>query len=343
MPRYEVSNDRLGILHGITQNDPAPDAPATKEPRHRSKRHRSPKPSSSAPTDGPPGSSPHLKKFRFKKKHRREHREDSERTSSKKRPKPTYHEPLNDNPEAYDDTYIPNAASWQHNPDPDAAFRESLFDAMADDEGAAFWEGVYGQPIHVYSRPEVKDERGELDKLTDEEYAKFVREKMWEKSHQHILEERERRQKEGEKRRKKDKEEKEAFEREQGEERRKEKLRRERRHVDNAAKRWKEYSAAWEQQAKGGDVEAIPWPVISGQVENVTKEAVREFVLASAERGQAFLDMLKVERVRWHPDKAQQRWGKAGLRKLEMEAITTAFQAIDGIWNERKDDKGHSS
>ena len=51
-------------------------------------------------------------------------------------------------------------ASWNQAKDPEAAFRESLFDAMADDEGAAFWEGVYGQPIHVYERPAVSDSRG---------------------------------------------------------------------------------------------------------------------------------------------------------------------------------------
>src|SRR5436190_10673322 len=38
-------------------------------------------------------------------------------------------------------------------PSPDTAFRESLFDALADDEGAAYWESVYGQPIHIYPRP----------------------------------------------------------------------------------------------------------------------------------------------------------------------------------------------
>ncbi|CAI4217990.1 unnamed protein product [Parascedosporium putredinis] len=64
--------------------------------------------------------------------------------------------------------------------DPEAAFRESLFDAMADDEGAAYWEGVYGQPIHVYSN-ERDGPQGELERMTDDEYAAYVRQKMWEK------------------------------------------------------------------------------------------------------------------------------------------------------------------
>ena len=44
----------------------------------------------------------------------------------------------------------PPAKEWDEHLSPDTAFRESLFDALADDEGAAFWEGVYGQPIHSY-------------------------------------------------------------------------------------------------------------------------------------------------------------------------------------------------
>ncbi|KAJ8120335.1 hypothetical protein ONZ43_g2935 [Nemania bipapillata] len=79
--------------------------------------------------------------------------------------------------------------------DPDAAFRESLFDAMADDEGAAYWEGVYGQPIHTYSREERRvGPEGELERMDDDEYAAFVRQKMWEKTHQGLLEERARRE-----------------------------------------------------------------------------------------------------------------------------------------------------
>lgn len=82
----------------------------------------------------------------------------------------------------------------------DAAFRESLFDALADDEGAAYWEGVYGQPIHTYSRyvpmHESDQDAGDnpvLERMSDDEYAAYVRTKMWEKSREHLMEERDRR------------------------------------------------------------------------------------------------------------------------------------------------------
>ncbi|MCJ1337349.1 hypothetical protein MMC09_002631 [Bachmanniomyces sp. S44760] len=81
---------------------------------------------------------------------------------------------------------------------------------MADDEGAAFWEGVYGQPINTYSPyyaketgeggggdgNRVQDDENGLSRMTDEEYVSYVRSKMWEKSHGYILEERMKREEE---------------------------------------------------------------------------------------------------------------------------------------------------
>ena len=78
--------------------------------------------------------------------------------------------------------------------DPDSAFRESLFDAMADDEGAAYWEGVYGDSIHSYPRPSVKDDQGHLEKMTDDQYVEYVKAKMWEKKNPELLRERQARE-----------------------------------------------------------------------------------------------------------------------------------------------------
>ena len=81
----------------------------------------------------------------------------------------------------------PNAAQPV---DPDLAFRESLFDAMADDEGAAYWEGVYGESIHSYPRPSLKDDQGHLEQMTDDQYVEYVKAKMWEKKNPEFLRER---------------------------------------------------------------------------------------------------------------------------------------------------------
>ena len=95
---------------------------------------------------------------------------------------------------------------------------------MADDEGAAFWQGVYGQPIHTYSPYRLnadgstskQDEEGgaeatgELERMTDEEYTAYVRARMWEKSHGYIVEERAKRDADRKRRREREKAEAEA-------------------------------------------------------------------------------------------------------------------------------------
>ncbi|KAI5857580.1 hypothetical protein BZA05DRAFT_384031 [Tricharina praecox] len=353
MSRPEFTNDRLGILHGITQDEAPPhSAPSPKRAKksHRSSRsHSGDDKDRDRDNDGNGGRDRDRKskKFRFKKPHRSKEKErtsSSRHTSSStsKTPRDKYHAPLDDDPTAYDDSYIPNLAAWNSSSGgPDAAFRESLFDAMADDEGAAFWEGVYGQPIHVYQRPPAKDERGELEMMDDEDYAKYVREKMWEKSHEHIMEERVRRESKRERRKKEEEEERVEWEREEKERRVRDKLRREKRSIEKMRARWEEYAQYWEAHAKGpgggdGGGGGIPWPVASGKSRDVTREAVEEFILAASGGRSSLADVVKVERIRWHPDKAQQRWGRDALGEMEMRAVTTVFQTLDALWAEHK-------
>ncbi len=219
--------------------------------------------------------------------------------------------------------------------DPDVAFRESLFDALADDEGAAFWEGVYGQPIHTYSPyyPASPDDAPDdldhpkLEKMTDEQYVKYVRRKMWEKSHEHILHEQRRRAKERKmKKTREDKERKwqagveEALRR--GEERM------ERNRWKGA---WEGYLAGWE-KGKG----KIVWPVESGKMRDVgTKgEIERFFKGVGGVEGVDLGDVLKKERVRWHPDKMQQRAGDVGIEARTLKVVTAVFQVVDRLWSE---------
>lgn len=218
----------------------------------------------------------------------------------------------------------------------DAAFRESLFDALADDEGAAYWEGVYGQPIHTYSPyyaaygggdDGAEDpENPKLERMDDEEYAAYVRGKMWEKSHEHIVEERKRREEERARRKAKEEEGRrwqvgveEALRR--GEERRK-------------RNRWKcvweEYLVGWEER-KG----KISWPVEDGKMEHVGTGEVEKFFRGVGGVGGVDLgEVLKKERVRWHPDKMQQRAGEVGIDEGTMKMVTAVFQVIDRLWSE---------
>ena len=213
--------------------------------------------------------------------------------------------------------------------DPDVAFRESLFDAMADDEGASYWESVYGQPIHVYSDEKVGPQ-GELERMTEEEYAAHVRQKMWEKTNAGLLEERERR----EQRRKQQKEEQRQARKVQEEMDRSLRRGEERRQQKRWAAKWDEYTAAW--ASWDGTPEALAWPVESGLRKDVTEEHVREFFMCGLELKQGDkAAALKEERVRWHPDKVQQRVG-GKLDEDVTRAVTAVFQTIDRLWGDMK-------
>ncbi|KAI9897127.1 hypothetical protein N3K66_008149 [Trichothecium roseum] len=215
--------------------------------------------------------------------------------------------------------------------DAEAAFRESLFDAMADDEGAAYWEGVYGQPVHVYPNSKSGPD-GELERMTDDEYATFVRQKMWEKTHAGLLEERAKREEERKRRKEKDKEKRKlAGEMEES-------LRRgeERRSRRRWNQKWKEYDEAWARW-DGSSASGIAWPVESGNRTDVDPQAVRAFFVRGLdieELGEnVFTAKLREERVRWHPDKMQQKLG-GKVDEEVMRGITAVFQIIDTLWGE---------
>lgn len=222
--------------------------------------------------------------------------------------------------------------------DPEAAFRESLFDAMADDEGAAYWEGVYGQPVHVYPQDKVGPQ-GELERMTEEEYAAYVRQKMWEKTHAGLLEERARRE---EQRKKKEREERHNRKLQQDME---QSLRRgdERRLKRRWVKLWEEYISAWDRW--DGTPATIHWPLVEGRKgEEFDEQDVRTFFTRGLELEEigeaAFVTKLKDERVRWHPDKIQQRLG-GKVDEKTMRDVTAIFQIIDRLWADmrRKEQK----
>jgi hypothetical protein len=250
----------------------------------------------------------------------------------------------------YDDTYRPNTPSEQYL-DPDTAFRESLFDAMADDEGAQFWEGVYGQPIPKI--PPVKQgPTGELEAMTEDEYAAHVRAEMYKKTHQYLFEEKARReQAKKHKERLAEEAQREEAASEQFKQVMDESLKRGRERKERIqrasewAEKWKAYEKSWvelEDRSKSGAAK-IPWPVWRGTREDISKEEIETFFLNSPTSGKPdqadLLRTLKVERVRWHPDKMQQRLGGESVDELKMRAVTAVFQIIDRIWSELRDSK----
>ncbi|KAF2629305.1 hypothetical protein BU25DRAFT_19397 [Macroventuria anomochaeta] len=299
-----------------------------KDRQHRSsKRHR--------PDDGPSTRRSHQSSQR---KHKQRHRSDRHPTSTLDGeyydPDHRYRESLFDEVESNDQD----------------VFRESLFDALADDEGAAYWEGVYGQPVNIYPT-EKRGPDGKLERMTEDEYADFVRTKMWERSHQHIVEEREARERARQKRKQERASYDEDAEREERESagiRRQveDSLRRgeERKRAKEAVKSWEVYSTKWETlnesdsaaEAEGADVrELIPWPVLSGKAKHVEKQEIERFLRASPAWKDDVDALLKAERVRWHPDKMQRRFGKR-IDEETIRDVTAVFQVIDQMWNARR-------
>lgn len=265
--------------------------------------------------------------------------------------------------------------------DPNVAFQESLFDALADDEGAAYWESVYSQPIHVFPRPTVQNANGELEEMSDEQYATYVQTKMWEKKNPHIVLERQR----AEKQRKEAEEEKArqreefvrrkqraAWERAQSEGARKfagldgddkeyeyifdfkdmERPTREDRTVEEQEYRtaWKEYLTAWDKlklelletdgtlseepieskQTRRPPSKRIPWPVLQSKA--LTRPNMEDFMrhMLLEPGGPSKEQMLKSERVKWHPDKVQQRF-RGEVDEGTMKMVTGVFQVVDAL------------
>lgn len=274
-----------------------------------------------------------------KRKHRHDdHDRDFTRNGEYDDPDRRYRESLYDN--------LSNDNTGSPKVDSDAMFRESIFDAMADDEGADYWEGVYGQPIHIYPNTKTGPD-GKLERMTDEEYAEYVRTKMWEKSHQHILEERAARERARKKRKERDREldddiAKEEEERDKMRRRMEESLRRgaERKQTKEAEASWTRYMNDWESLKNKADPgmddarSSIPWPVPSRRASHVEAKAIEQFLKSSPNWREDALALLKLERVRWHPDKMQQRFGQH-IDSETMKLVTATFQVIDRLWNER--------
>lgn len=246
---------------------------------------------------------------------------------------------------------------------PNTAFRESLFDALGDDEGAAFWESVYGQPIHSFADPPGRngtgggDDNDGIQQMDEEEYAAYVRAEMWKRTREGMLEEQERIRAEKKAKARAEKtadaeEEKRRFERAMEDSLRRGRERKKTKEAWREA--WTSYSGSWDEieSMRGKDEgerkslrNLLFWPVESGKRRDITREGVEEFMRRAPPPSGAgstvgskdvLLSALKAERIRWHPDKIQHRYGALGLDDTTMRSVTEVFQIIDTMWNESK-------
>jgi hypothetical protein len=222
---------------------------------------------------------------------------------------------------------------------------------MGDDEGAAFWETVYGQPIHNYAPPKGPD--GELERMTEEEYAAYVRARMWERSHEGMMEERERlRQEKSKEKQRNSSQRQRDEERYQFDQAMEDSLHRgqERRRTRAWKAAWEDYQKSWEKLNAASKEPSddflirnhIFWPVESGKRRDICRETVEDFMRhAPSPSGSGYEDLptiLKTERVRWHPDKMVHRYGSLGLNseKSLVQSVTEVFQILDQLWSDER-------
>jgi hypothetical protein len=62
-------------------------------------------------------------------------------------------------------------------------------------------------------------------------------------------------------------------------------------------------------------------------------------VASSSDEGNTsnFVATLKTERVRWHPDKIQQRYGVLGIDEPVTRGVTEVFQILDKLWADQRE------
>ena len=212
--------------------------------------------------------------------------------------------------------------------------------------------------------------------MSDEEYASYVRARMWEKSHSYIIEERKKRkQARKEERWKNWEEERKRVSRKEEAAQlgnlMDESMARGRRRKERTEWRvlWESYERDWEKlkeysgNLRNGNDEPtspgevgnmaksqrdiathIPWPVKSGQSRDIHKSAVEEFMWLGPAAATSWgnfkesdlMAILKIERVRWHPDKMMRFRGALELQEKTLKRITEVFQILDELWSRTK-------
>ncbi|KAK5956906.1 hypothetical protein OHC33_002395 [Knufia fluminis] len=210
--------------------------------------------------------------------------------------------------------------------------------------------------------------------MDDEQYAQYVRRKMWEKSAEGLQAAREAR--------KRERKEEENRRREQRSEKRKPQERSQtpndfvfdfeieaslRRGQDRKDKKrwqtiWQEYLQRWKElqqiyeTRKGSSADdgeqiflrnKIAWPVESGKRKDVDPDTVEAFFrrvcdvqqIDEHDNATAMTTTIKAERVKWHPDKIQQRFGFMQIDQGTMEGVTAVFQVLDRMWTKLRTSK----
>ncbi|KAG9077691.1 hypothetical protein FRC06_008758 [Ceratobasidium sp. 370] len=288
----------------------------------------------------------------------RKHKRKRSRSPSRKKKRhssPSSHEP------ELDQAWVPPPASSKLDTEAlraemeERRFREKLFDAMGDDAGLDGTEAHYNDYAYVPPRwrdpgqSSVKLEGEGLSNMDDEQYAEWVREGMWRRTHRAEVEAQERAEEKKKKRKEKEKARKaetRRMEREAEERRARRQQVKEQQHVVDA---WIAYDARWTQlrakQAQPGELAFtdLPWPSYPApklplSPDALSKQAISTFLLSPLHSiGKPRRQRLREALLLYHPDRFVAKW--MGLIREKdappvQEAVGRVARVLTGLVEE---------
>ncbi|KDQ20071.1 hypothetical protein BOTBODRAFT_27493 [Botryobasidium botryosum FD-172 SS1] len=297
-----------------------------------------------------------LKKSRRRgdKKHRSHHRHEARHDESNYRDnyRDSTHEAIEE-----DDEILLTPSSAKIDMDElrakieEARFREKMLDAMAEDGRLDELEASYNAYVPPRWR-DGPDQPVNPSWMEEEEYAEWVRQGMWRKTHREEVEAQERKAREKKAREEREREirkETRRMEKEEDERRRKRRAEKAERRLVDA---WRDYQERWATLlAVRSDADdkpltsltfaSLPWPTypVPADPDALTKEAVAAFLLSSLHSP----DMTRKVRIRealrvYHPDRFMGRWMGSvieGDRKIVEEAVGRVVRALTALAEEQ--------
>ncbi|EJD54122.1 hypothetical protein AURDEDRAFT_157377 [Auricularia subglabra TFB-10046 SS5] len=230
----------------------------------------------------------------------------------------------------------------------DKAFRAKLFDEMGFEDEADNVHAMMGDYFvpdrwasSVHAAP------ANPDHMTDDEYAEWVRESMWKRTHAKEAEDAEKRQKDRDERRARDKARRRETKRLEKDAAAESDRRRRARDEARALAARAEYIDNWARLQASAPANlklsfaTVPWPVHPSprSAEDLTLDAIAAFLLADSRSGSGDekpkKQRLKEALLLWHPDRFEGRWlpliradGPAETDDSERERVRAAVGVV---------------
>lgn len=201
-------------------------------------------------------------------------------------------------------------------------FREKLFDAMGDDAGFADTEArfnEYDDYIPSRWREDRPRNRDDPSTMEDDEYAEWVREGMWKRTHRAEVEAQERAEEERKRKKEKQKARKEETRRMEQEDNEKRARRRQVKEQQSIVDAWTAYDTRWTQLRAGPASAKLsftdlawpchPLPILPLGPDALSKEVISSFLLSPLHSvGKPRKQRLREALLLYHPDRFVAKW-----------------------------------